>query len=124
MSIQRLDISAPPGPVTSRCVVYGDTIHIGGITAPDLSGDIKAQTAAVLGIVDDYLARTGAARTHVLVAQVWIKDMALFADMNAVWNAWVDPESPPSRNCVSGDLFRPEALVEITVTAIRKGERA
>jgi enamine deaminase RidA (YjgF/YER057c/UK114 family) len=50
---------------------------------------------------------------------LWIKDMALFRDMNAVWNDWVDPANPPCRACVRADLARPEVLVEIMVTAAK-----
>jgi enamine deaminase RidA (YjgF/YER057c/UK114 family) len=42
-----------------------------------------------------------------------------FAAMNAVWNAWVDPENPPVRACVRADLAVPELLVEIMVTAYK-----
>jgi len=45
--------------------------------------------------------------------------MALFADMNSMWNAWVDPENPPARACVRADLARPEVLVEIMVTTAK-----
>jgi enamine deaminase RidA (YjgF/YER057c/UK114 family) len=50
---------------------------------------------------------------------LWIKDMALFADMNSVWNTWVDPENPPARACIKADLARPDLLVEIMVTAAK-----
>jgi enamine deaminase RidA (YjgF/YER057c/UK114 family) len=45
--------------------------------------------------------------------------MALFSQMNAVWNDWVDPQNPPVRACVRADLARPEVLVEIMVTAAK-----
>ena len=45
--------------------------------------------------------------------------MALFRDMNSVWNDWVDPQNPPCRACVRADLARPEVLVEIMVTAAK-----
>ena len=45
--------------------------------------------------------------------------MALFAEMNSVWNAWVDPQNPPARACVKADMARPEVLVEIMVTAAK-----
>jgi enamine deaminase RidA (YjgF/YER057c/UK114 family) len=54
-----------------------------------------------------------------LIANLWIKDMALFRDMNSVWNEWVDPQNPPARACVRADLARPEVLVEIMVTAAK-----
>ena len=119
MSIERLDINDATGAVTSRCITHGDMVYIGGITAGDTSGGVAAQMRDILDTVDGYLAQTGAGRNNVLTVQIWIKDMALFADMTAVWNDWVDPEIPPARACVSGDLYRPDILVEITVTAVR-----
>ena len=124
MTIERLDIGDATGGLTSRCVVHGDWVHIGGITARDTGGDVAAQMRDILDTVDDYLAKTGADRNDVLTVQVWIKDMALFADMTAVWNDWVDPKTPPARACVSGDLYRPDILVEVTVTAVRKDAAA
>ena len=45
--------------------------------------------------------------------------MALFADMNAVWDAWIDPENPPVRACVQSAMARPEILLEIKVIAAK-----
>ncbi len=119
MNIERFDVNDTTGAIASRCVAYGDMVHIGGITARDTNGDVAAQMRDILNTVDGYLTKAGAGRTDVLTVQVWIKDMALFADMTAVWNEWVDPEIPPARACVSGDLYRPDILVEVTVTAVR-----
>lgn len=102
----------------SRCVIHGNMVYLAGLTASDLAGDVSGQTAEVLDKIDRQLAEAGTDRYRILTAQVWLSDMANFAAMNAVWNDWVDPENPPSRACVSGDLFCPEALVEIVVTAV------
>ena len=118
MELQRLDATSAPGPVMSRCVIHGDYVYIGGITATNLEGDIAAQTREVLATVDGYLERACSDRAHVLSVQVWLSDMRLFQQMNEVWNAWVVPGQLPARACVSGELFRPEALVEMTVTAV------
>lgn len=119
MTIERFDVNDATGAVASRCVAYGDMVHIGGITAQDTSGDVAAQMRDILHTVDGYLTKVGASRTDVLTVQVWIKNMELFADMTAVWNEWVDPKIPPARACVSGDLYRPDILVEVNVTAVR-----
>jgi enamine deaminase RidA (YjgF/YER057c/UK114 family) len=37
--------------------------------------------------------------------------------MNAVWDAWVVPNSPPCRATVQARLAKPEWLVEIVITA-------
>ena len=119
MDIRRFDITQPPGPRMSRCVVRGDTVYLCGLTASDSKADIKGQTKQILDKIDSYLAQAGTDKSKLLAANLWIKDMALFADMNSVWNAWVDPDNPPARACVRADLARPEILVEIMVTAAR-----
>ena len=97
MDIRRIDLTQPPGPRMSRAVIHGDRVFLAGLTASDSSQDIKGQTKQILDKIDAYLAQAGTSKSNLLTANLWIKDMALFADMNSVWNAWVDPESPPRR---------------------------
>ena len=44
-------------------------------------------------------------------------DMALFGEMNAVWDAWIDPENPPTRACGQVPLAHPDFKVEIIIRA-------
>ena len=78
----------------SRCVVRGDMVYLAGLTANDTTQDIKGQTRQMLDKIDGYLAQAGTSKSNLLSANLWIKDMALFAEMNSVWNAWVDPAKP------------------------------
>jgi enamine deaminase RidA (YjgF/YER057c/UK114 family) len=119
MDIRRIDLTQPPGPRMSRAVVRGETVYLAGLTADDTSQDIKGQTKQILDKIDSYLSQAGTNKSNLLSANLWIKDMALFADMNSVWNAWVDPQNPPARACVKADLARPQLLVEIMVTAAK-----
>ena len=119
MAIQRIEVTTGPGPRMSRCVVNGDMVYVCGLTASDTSADVKGQTQQILDKIDHYLGEAGTDKSKLLQAQLWITDMANFADMNSVWNAWVDPENPPVRACVKADLARPEILVEIMVTATK-----
>jgi enamine deaminase RidA (YjgF/YER057c/UK114 family) len=119
MDIRRIDLTQPPGPRMSRAVIHGDRVFLAGLTASDASQDIKGQTKQILDKIDGYLAQAGTSKSNLLSANLWIKDMALFVDMNSVWNAWVDPENPPARACVKADMARPEILVEIMVTAAK-----
>jgi enamine deaminase RidA (YjgF/YER057c/UK114 family) len=100
-------------------VVRGDTVYLAGLTAGDTSQDVKGQTKQILDKIDAYLAEAGTNKSNLLSANLWIKDMTLFADMNSVWNAWVDPQNPPARACVKAEMARPEVLVEIMVTAAK-----
>lgn len=119
MDIRRIDLTQPPGPRMSRAVVHGDRVYLAGLTASDTSQDIKGQTRQILDKIDAYLAQAGTDKSKLLSANLWIKDMAQFADMNSVWNSWVDLENPPARACVKAEMARPEVLVEIMVTAAR-----
>ena len=119
MSITRHEITTGPGPRMSRCVVKGDTVYLAGLTASDASGDIGSQTQQILDKIDGYLAAAGSDKSKLLQANLWITEMANFAGMNEIWNAWVDPENPPVRACVQAGLARPELLIEIMVTATK-----
>jgi enamine deaminase RidA (YjgF/YER057c/UK114 family) len=118
MSITRIGITEPVNgmPVMSRAVIRGDTVYLSGVV-PDPVGDVTTQTRQVLEKIDQLLAGAGSDRSRLLTAQIWLADMKHFTTMNAVWNAWVDPRNPPVRACVRADLYRPEVLVEIMVTA-------
>jgi enamine deaminase RidA (YjgF/YER057c/UK114 family) len=105
-------------PIISRAVVRGDMVYLCGVT-PDPTGDIKAQTQQVLDRIDRLLQTAGTDKSKLLTAQVWLSDMRLFEAHNSVWNEWVDPENPPVRACVQADLWRPNMLVEIMVTAAK-----
>ena len=119
MAIVRHDITTGPGPRMSRCVINGDMVYLAGLTAGDRSGDITSQTQQILDAIDGYLAKAGTDKSKLLQANIWITDTANFGAMNAVWNAWVDPENPPVRACVHAELMLPDLLVEIMVTAAK-----
>jgi enamine deaminase RidA (YjgF/YER057c/UK114 family) len=105
-------------PIISRVVVRGDTVYLCGVT-PDPVGDIKSQTKQVLERIDRLLQSAGTDKSKLLTAQVWLSDMSLFEAHNSVWNEWVDPRNPPARACVGADLWKPQLLVEIMVTAAK-----
>ena len=110
----------PIVPIISRVVVRDDTVYVCGITANPLdTGDIRTQTKQVLDTIDGHLQTAGTDKSNLLTAQVWLSDMSLFEAHNAVWNEWVDPKNPPVRACVRADLWRPNLLVEIMVTAAK-----
>jgi enamine deaminase RidA (YjgF/YER057c/UK114 family) len=51
--------------------------------------DIAGQTRQVLAAVDALLARAGTDKSKILMCQIFLADLADFAAMNAVWEAWV-----------------------------------
>lgn len=78
---------------------------------------IVEQTRDCLSRVDALLTRAGSSREHMLQAVIWLADMTDFAEMNAVWDAWVPQGHAPARACGEAKLARPELRVEIIVTA-------
>ena len=107
------------GASLSRIVVHNQTAYLAGLTASDSSQDIAGQTKQILDKIDHYLKEAGVSKSNLLTANLWIKDMGMFSQMNAVWNDWVDPANPPCRACVRADMARPEILIEIMVTAAK-----
>ena len=81
---------------------------------------VAEQTADCLARVDALLREAGSDREHMLQAIVWLADMADFAEMNAVWDAWVPEGHAPARACGEAKLARPALKVEIIVTAAIK----
>ena len=79
---------------------------------------VTGQTKGTLAKIDALLAQAGTNKSNLLTAQVWVKEMERdFADMNAVWNAWIDPDNKPTRATVQATMARPNILVEVQVTA-------
>jgi 2-iminobutanoate/2-iminopropanoate deaminase len=54
---------------------------------------------------------------------VFITDTAMFQDMNSVYRAAFTAD-PPARATVKADLVAPQYLVEITMLAVKGGQRA
>jgi enamine deaminase RidA (YjgF/YER057c/UK114 family) len=71
----------------------------------------------VLASIDALLARAGSHKSKVLMCQIYLADLADFAGMNAVWEAWVAPGQAPPRATVQAALARPGWKVEMVVTA-------
>ncbi|MCW7554300.1 RidA family protein [Endozoicomonas gorgoniicola] len=116
MTIERMEIKQR----MSRIVKHNGTIYLCGQVADDASAGIKEQTQTMLDKVDTLLEQAGSNRKHILSATLYIKDMALFAEMNEVWDAWVPEGHAPARACVQASMAREALLVEISVIAAEK----
>lgn len=101
----------------SQIVVHGDTIYLAGQVGEGKT--VREQTESMLASVDRLLAEAGSSKSKILQAVIWLADMGDFADMNAVWDAWVDPENPPARACGEARLATPNYKVEVIITAAK-----
>lgn len=81
---------------------------------------IQDQTVECLSRVDALLKEAGSDREHMLRATIWLADMADFAGLNEIWNAWVPQGHAPARACGEAKLARAELKVEIIVDAVIK----
>lgn len=115
MGIKRIDV----GPRMSQAVVHGDTVYLAGQVALDKpGGSVTEQTANILERIDGLLAKAGTDKSKLLTATIWLCSMDDFAEMNAVWDAWVAEGDTPCRACVeSPRLATPDYTVEIQVAA-------
>ena len=79
----------------SQAVVHNGTIYLAGqVGAPGKS--VADQTKAILKQIDRLLKLAGSNKSKILSAQIWLDDMRDFAEMNSVWDIWVDQENPPA----------------------------
>lgn len=116
MKIERKEVGAR----MSQIVIHGDTVYLAGIVAHANKGKgVTEQTKEVLATIDSYLAQAGSDKSKLLKTNIWITDMANFAEMNAVWDAWVVPGATPARACVEARLASPDYKVEIMVVAAK-----
>ena len=113
--IQRIN----PGKRLSDAVVHDSTIYLAGQVATDPSVDIKAQARDILAQIDDLLGELGSSKNRLLSATIYLADMADFAAMNEVWDAWVPQDNLPARATVQAKLARPEYRIEIQAIAAK-----
>ena len=100
----------------SKIVIHNGVVFICGQVG-NAEDDITQQTQACLDKIEALLAEAGTDATRILHCTIWLADMADFAAMNAVWDAWVPAGHAPSRACGEARLARPELKVEMIVTA-------
>ena len=111
--VQRFDVGAR----MSEMAVHNGVCYLAGQVAPDGSQDITGQTTQVLAAVDALLARAGSNKGKLLRVEIFLKDLADFAAMNAVWEAWLPAGHAPPRATVQANLAKAEWRVEMVVTA-------
>jgi enamine deaminase RidA (YjgF/YER057c/UK114 family) len=101
----------------SQAVVHGGLVYLAGQVAADPSADVAGQTRQVLAQIESLLAEAGSDRSKILSANIWLADISTFAEMNSVWDPWVDRANPPARATVEARLAGPQYKVEIAVVA-------
>jgi len=106
----------------SRAIRAGDYVFLTGqIPFKDgavmTTGDIEAQTRAVLDAIAATLAEAGCEMTDVVKSVIWLRDRADFPGFNAVYGEYF-PEAPPARSAVVSELLV-DVRVEVEVVAYK-----
>jgi enamine deaminase RidA (YjgF/YER057c/UK114 family) len=108
------------GPRMSKAVVRGNAVYTAGQVAEKTKGgSVADQTREILGLIEALLAEAGSEKAKILSATIYLSDISTFAEMNGVWDVWVDKENPPARATVEAKLVTPDYKVEIAVIAAR-----
>ena len=113
MTIERFDV----GSRLSEMAVHNGTVYLAGQVPEDGSLDIEGQTQQVLAAIDRLLQRADTDKTKILMAQIFLADLADFEGMNRVWDAWVPAGNAPPRATVQAKLARAGWRIEVVVTA-------
>jgi enamine deaminase RidA (YjgF/YER057c/UK114 family) len=109
--IERIDV----GTRMSKIVKHNGVAYLCGQVG---DGDTVAdQTRDCLSRVEALLTKAGSSKEQMLQAQIWVASMDDFAEMNAVWDAWVPEGHAPTRACGESKLARPDLKVEIIISA-------
>jgi enamine deaminase RidA (YjgF/YER057c/UK114 family) len=125
---RRLISSGGPWEATagySRAVVVGDTCWVAGTTDAGADGrsthpgDIGAQTAAALAIVETALVEAGFAMTDVVRIRMFVTDMTRSAEVMTVQGKVFASIRPAATLVEVSALIDPSLLIEIEADAVR-----
>ncbi len=109
--IERMDV----GQRMSKIVKHNGVAYLCGQVGEGAS--VAAQTRDCIGRIEALLAQAGSSPERMLQVTIWLADMQDFAEMNAVWDAWVPEGHAPARACGEAKLAREDLKVEMIVTA-------
>jgi 2-iminobutanoate/2-iminopropanoate deaminase len=122
-------VATPSAPAAigpySQGVRLGNLVFTAGqipldpITGQVVSSGIAGQTTRVLENLKAILEAAGSSLAQVVKTTVYLKDLSDFAEMNAVYGAYLAPEGAvaPARTTVEVSRLPKDVLVEIEVVA-------
>lgn len=113
MNIKRYNVT----PRYSDAVTHAGTIYV--VEVPESTdSDIAQQTREALTGLDARLKLAGSNRRNLLMVTIYLTNMADYAAMNDVWDAWLPEGCAPVRACVQvAGLARPGWRIELAAVA-------
>lgn len=112
----------PIGPY-NQAVKCGDLLFLSGQIPIDpadgnvVSGGIREQTVQVLANLKAVLVAAGATLEDVVKTTVYLSDMTMFPEMNAVYAEYFGEEQAPARATVEVSALPKGVMVEIDLVA-------
>lgn len=109
----------PIGPY-SQAVLAGNTLYVSGQIALEIapSGDIKAETLAIMQSLGNILSAAGLGYENVVKSSIFLKNMDDFALVNEVYGQFFQ-ENPPARETVQVAKLPRDVNVEISMIAVK-----
>lgn len=98
----------------------GGFIYLSGIAAPDIQGDVAAQTRGALGRARDTLTAARSSLDEIVSVLVFLKSASDFQAMNDAYRAFWKKDFP-TRTTVVTELSTPGASVEMSIVAVAGG---
>ncbi|MGB7546667.1 MAG: RidA family protein [Terracidiphilus sp.] len=104
---------------TGNLVFTAGQIALDPVTGQVVAGGIAEQTTRVLENLKAILEEAGSSLAQVVKATVFLKDLADFATMNAIYDAYLAPDGavPPARTTVEVARLPKDVLIEIELVA-------
>lgn len=99
-------------------VFMSGQIPVNPATGEFVEGGIAEQTTQVFENIKNVLAEAGLTTANVVKTTVFLADMSLFAEMNAVYSKYFDGAFP-ARSAVAVKALPKGALVEIECIAVK-----
>lgn len=109
----------------AQATIWNDLIFVSGqlpihpVTKEKITGPIAEQTRQVLENVKAVVEAAGSDLTHVLKTTVYIADISLWDQVNAIYAAFFG-EHKPARSVVPTKELHYGFLIEIEAVAVRK----
>lgn len=126
--IHPADWMRSPSPY-SYAIKSGDTVFLSGLVSRNgrdnsmVTGDVAAQTKAILDNARELLEAAGLSHAHIVSSRIYLPQVSSFAAMNDAYRPYF-PAEPPARATVQADLAGPQYAVEMTFIASASARRA
>jgi len=120
--VSRTDVPSPSLPFSAGIKANGFLFTAGQVGTDPRTGkaagpDVASQTRQAIANVQAVLEAGGSSLDRLVKTTVFLADMRVFEEMNAVYRELI-PEPRPGRSTVEARLARPELLVEIEAIAL------